>query len=157
MQHHKVTLGNACWKRESPFSQDAHLPVEGVQDAEEQESLGFTVKCDRHRSTRRVGSFTGLRPRPQAALRWRKKLRRGFTIAGCRRGDLEPTPFVMPAKSSMESNRPLRDNESRIQSSLQKEGSDRTYSQSTNQAGFSFEWAIQMLTRFSDSVDKPPL
>ena len=120
------------------------------------------IRADHHGKggTLRVDSSTGLirsRPRPRAALRWRKKLRRGFTIARCRRGDLEPTPFVMPAKSSMESNRPLRDNESRIQSSLQKEGSDRTYSQSTNQAGFSFEWAIQMLTRFSDSVDKPPL
>ena len=61
----------------------------------------------------------------------------------------------MPAKSSsMESKRPLRDNESRIQSSLQKARSDRTCSQSTNQAAFSFEWAMQMLTRFSDSVDK---
>ena len=64
----------------------------------------------------------------------------------------------MPVKSSsMESNRPLRDNESRIQSSLQKAGSDRTCSQSKSQAGFSFECVMQMLTRFSYSLDKPPL
>ena len=49
MEHRNATLGNACPHRESPSSQDSHLPVVGVQDAEEQQSIGI-FKCDRYGS-----------------------------------------------------------------------------------------------------------
>ena len=104
MEHQKVTLGNACRHAESPSSQDSHLLLGGLQDTEEQETIGFTVnmRSGWQGSTLRVGRFTGFipsRPRPQAVLRWRKKLRRGFTIARCKREKLDPTRFVLTTTS----------------------------------------------------------